>query len=611
MAFFRECSIIILLALSTVLFTSCELSYNDSYDHIQYLKISKNDSSSFEVIRQRFKNKEGIVDVNETKLYHTLKDSVAWFKIDLSTFKNKDVFVTFREAFTEEGAAYYVEGNKIKMLSKFQFGNSPFYDHLFYKSPTWYISKSTVTRRSFFLKVKTNKWRNRKEFFVQDKNAFLKRVEIEYISIGLFVSFMVSLILILSIFAILKKEYSILFYAGYIVTVILEFMSIKGIAQQFIWGRNEFLIKTSVTLYLEMAITQAFFLGYFYKFTKKSEIFRKIALGVGWTMIPLYILASISYYYNFADELFNVIVISLQIVSLFFCVVHIILMREKKLPKYVAICFVLVTFSHFIYSLINPSVNVSLELNYLVYNLRPILIAIEMICITRFIFDSVIKSQQQNNLLTQINEDLKANFQTSLIDVQVKERNEVLGNVHDSFGGYLESLKIRLSMNPSPEKLKEIIDSFYKEYRILLNNIYSPKVDNDNFKQYLIKYLDKIEALDILEIGYHVDLGSYKLSREACIHLYRIISESFTNILKHAKATKVMLHFTANDDKELELIISDNGIGFKEEALRNRSSYGLKSIEERVEKIGGLLEINSDSKHGTILNIVLVNKLLD
>ncbi len=604
----------IVFLLLVFLLTSCDFSYNDSYQSIKYFRISKEDTISIKYIKKRFDTNYKIEEASKMNLYHTLKDSVVWYQIDLSSRQTEDLFITFREHFTERGEAFLCRDNNCKELDGFQYAKNQYFKNVFYKSPTWFIEKDSLSDTNgasfFFLKVTTPKWRNRVEFFVQNKNEFLKRIEIEYLSVGLYISFMLCLILVLVVFAVIKKEYSVVFYALYIFTIIVEFNSLKGTAQQFIWGDSMIFMSVHSFLYLAMGITQCFFMGYFYKFTKKSLIYRKITLICGWGGLPIIGLSVLNYYYPFIDNFYTIVSFMLKALALFFTVIHIVLLLEKSLPLYVAVFFLLSTFSHFIYYQINLPVAVPLEINYTAYNLRQLLVALEMICITRFIFDSVIKSQRQNHALKQINKDLKSGFQLNLIDARTKERNQLLGSVHDSFGGYLEALKIRLSMNPSPEKLQEIIDSFYKEYRILLNNIYSPEVDNENFKQYLIKYLVKIEALDILKIDYHVDLGSYKLSRETCTHLYRIISESFTNILKHAKATEAVLHFKVNDNNELELIISDNGIGFKEEVLKNRISYGLKSIEERVEKIGGLLKINSDSKQGTTLKVVLNKGLL-
>jgi len=613
MQFLKRLFKLILLFCILFICNSCHLSYNDSYKDISYLKISKQQNIKVDSIVTLFKNSDKILNAENERLYFRLKDSVLWCKIDLNNYKNKDVFVTLSEAFTEQGTAFLRNDFELNKLSDFTYGEKLFFEYLFYKTPTWYIPKNTVFSegsKELYLKISINTWRNRREFFIQEKNKFLKRIEIEYLGIGLFISFMFSIVLILAIFSILKKEYSVLFYCVYIITVILEFISFKGIGQQLLWGKSEFLMKTPTLLYLEMAIAQAFFTGYFYKFTKKTYIFRKLLLILAWSFFPLLALVAINYYYHFTDILFNIVVISLQIIALFCTVVHVILLKEKTLPSYVVFFFILATFSHFIFSLINPSVKIALEFNYIIYNLRPILFALEMIAITRFIFDSVIKSQQRNHILTRINNELKINFQVDLIDVQEKERNDLLGNVHDSFGGYLEALKIRLSMNPSPEKLKEIIDSFYKEYRILLNNIYSPQVDNENFKQYLVEYLKKIEALDVLSINHDIDLSSNSLSREQCMHLYRIISEAFTNILKHAKATTANIIIYIDKYKCLVLEISDDGLGFENEIDKSTNSYGLSNINDRVNQLNGTLEISSSHKDGTHMKIILNSQRL-
>ncbi len=598
----------IVFLLLVFLLTSCDFSYNDAYNSIEYIKIPKEESISIDSVVSKFQNPNNVLQAKEERMYFRLTDSVIWYKVNLNKYRHEDVFVTLRDNYTDKGQAILKEGDRYIRLSDFEYSKRFFVDDIFYKSPTWYISKSPIMGvekpHVLYLKITPHKWRNRREIFIQNRNQFLRRVEIEYAAVGLYVSFMLCLILVLSIFAVIKKEYSILFYALFICTIVLEFISLKGVGQQFFWGRNGFLMNTISLLYLLMAMWQAFFVAYFYKFTKRSDVFRKIALYLAWSFILIIGLCICNYYYPISKHFFNVIIVFLKALALFFTVVHIVLLLEKSLPLYVAILFLISTFSHFIFSQINPSVQIPLEYNYFIYNLRPLLISLEMICVTRFIFDSVIKSQRQNHTLKQINKELRMDFQMNLVEVQTKERNELLGNVHDSFGGYLEALKIRLSLSPSPEKLQEILDSFYKEYRILLNNIYSPKVDSDNFKQYLIEYLEKIERLGVLKISYEINLGNRKLSREVSMHLYRIVSEVYTNILKHSKATHSKLNISVSNLDQLKLTIEDNGVGFDQE-VKGGNSYGLKSLQDRVSKIDGILTIDSEVKKGTIIRVVV------
>ncbi|MES2590860.1 MAG: 7TM diverse intracellular signaling domain-containing protein [Bacteroidota bacterium] len=85
------------------------------------------------------------------------------------------------------------------------------------------------------------------------------------------------------------------------------------------------------------------------------------------------------------------------------------------------------------------------------------------------------------------------------------------------------------------------------------------------------------------------------------LYLYRVVQESLSNTLKYAKATKIKLTITL-DDNQLQLIFSDNGVGFNVEDALEKETYGLKNIKKRVEELNAKLTINSGD-FGTEINL--------
>ncbi|MEK3989140.1 ATP-binding protein [Robertmurraya sp. FSL R5-0851] len=83
--------------------------------------------------------------------------------------------------------------------------------------------------------------------------------------------------------------------------------------------------------------------------------------------------------------------------------------------------------------------------------------------------------------------------------------------------------------------------------------------------------------------------------------MFRIIQEALSNILKHAEATKITITLTEKESY-IYLFISDNGKGFDPEVVR-MTSYGMKTMRERCEEIGGIFTIRSKKKEGTYIDI--------
>ena len=90
------------------------------------------------------------------------------------------------------------------------------------------------------------------------------------------------------------------------------------------------------------------------------------------------------------------------------------------------------------------------------------------------------------------------------------------------------------------------------------------------------------------------------LPEEIGISLFRILQEALTNVLKHARASKVKVNLN-NMDSGVLLSIKDNGRGMAEPAVSN--GIGLLGIRERVDLLGGNFKINTQPGIGTQLVI--------
>ena len=78
--------------------------------------------------------------------------------------------------------------------------------------------------------------------------------------------------------------------------------------------------------------------------------------------------------------------------------------------------------------------------------------------------------------------------------------------------------------------------------------------------------------------------------------LFRVVQEALANVARHSQARSVSVELSHQGD-EVALIIEDDGAGF--DMGRVEKGVGLDSMQERLEAIGGHLEISSQKKHGT------------
>jgi signal transduction histidine kinase len=91
--------------------------------------------------------------------------------------------------------------------------------------------------------------------------------------------------------------------------------------------------------------------------------------------------------------------------------------------------------------------------------------------------------------------------------------------------------------------------------------------------------------------------------------LYRLCQESLNNAIKHARANRVDVKLTWNDNSVI-LEVIDNGIGFEPSALASKyqaqnGHFGLMNLRERVNALNGQFVIKSQPGSGTLIRAIL------
>jgi two-component system, NarL family, sensor histidine kinase UhpB len=89
-----------------------------------------------------------------------------------------------------------------------------------------------------------------------------------------------------------------------------------------------------------------------------------------------------------------------------------------------------------------------------------------------------------------------------------------------------------------------------------------------------------------------------RLSETAAAHVYRIVQEALTNVVRHSGAREVVIRIKASDG-ELHLRVSDDGRGFEPSSADGAGGMGLKIMRYRAQMLGGDLVIEKNGGGGT------------
>ena len=116
-----------------------------------------------------------------------------------------------------------------------------------------------------------------------------------------------------------------------------------------------------------------------------------------------------------------------------------------------------------------------------------------------------------------------------------------------------------------------------------------------------------MESRGGMTVQFQVD-GTETLGRECRQELYLVAQEALNNALKHSRAqsVRIVLQFGG---KETRLVISDDGVGFRPEQAQKSGGVGLRSIQERVQRIGGFLCVDSIPAGGTRITVTVPGAL--
>jgi signal transduction histidine kinase len=119
-------------------------------------------------------------------------------------------------------------------------------------------------------------------------------------------------------------------------------------------------------------------------------------------------------------------------------------------------------------------------------------------------------------------------------------------------------------------------------------------------------YVARLAETGDLDIKLEMEAGSVKLPGKADRTAFSIVTEAVGNARKHAPNSHVRMQ-VAYDDKELTIVIMDDGPGFDVGRVRStydkRGSLGLLNMMERTQQIGGTLTIDSVPGRGTTVSL--------
>jgi signal transduction histidine kinase len=196
-----------------------------------------------------------------------------------------------------------------------------------------------------------------------------------------------------------------------------------------------------------------------------------------------------------------------------------------------------------------------------------------------------------------------------LIEVQEQERQRIARELHDNLGQELALVKVALDslveksgapLNSALTDLSKQVFSISEITREISHSLYPTHLEYLGFQKALTKLCEEVGREK--EPSVRLMIGDMRggLDSLTSLSLYRITQETLHNILKHSQARNVQVELS-RDKRQVMLRIMDDGIGF--DISVERDGLGLASMRQRVQALGGSIEISSSQKAGTHIDV--------
>ena len=199
-----------------------------------------------------------------------------------------------------------------------------------------------------------------------------------------------------------------------------------------------------------------------------------------------------------------------------------------------------------------------------------------------------------------------------LLQAQDEERRRIAKELHDSTAQDLVAVTMNLSalqesLAPGDTKAARIladtialVENSVNDIRTLSYVLHPPRLDETGLTGALVEYTAGITARTDMRIRLEVAPYFGRLPEDMEIVLFRVVQEGIANVLRHARSDAATIRLSHKAGHAV-LQIEDYGCGMADAAARG---VGIAGMRERLQQLGGWLEIESDSG-GTILRAVL------
>jgi PAS domain S-box-containing protein len=230
----------------------------------------------------------------------------------------------------------------------------------------------------------------------------------------------------------------------------------------------------------------------------------------------------------------------------------------------------------------------------------------------------ITKRKQAEDKLNEQREQLRA-LTAKISAIREEERTVISREIHDSLGQLLTGLKLDVSwlhkrinqqvegetrtlLAKKTDSITELLDQTISTVRELATQLRPGVLDTLGLTAAIEWQVEDMKNRSSIECELWLCPEPKNLPPEKATVIFRILQEILTNILRHAEATRVVIHLMPNKDSLL-LTVIDNGRGITTRELQHPKSLGLLGMRERANSVGGEVKLEGAPGRGTTVTV--------
>ncbi len=429
----------------------------------------------------------------------TFKSKTIWMRCVLKNDTPDDLsyYYVLKHAYLYKGTVFLVTDDEVQQLHTYSYHHID-RTHRYSNFPTWKIPIAKNSKVAVYIKVHETGGRTRVSSVLKGERDFLDYLITTFGMHAAFVLFVLLIVCIAIYVSQYTKQRYVLFYALYMLSLCIDYLSVHGIGQSYLWTDSYFLLRNARSMSnAASGLFLCLFFASFYNFHQYSvwvrRVFQATALVFG-IFIGLYV---VKFFAGGLSSLFLYVWKTISFFSVVLITVHSYLAIKKLIPLYLPIVFIM----HLGVAYVNANYIFSYSSNviwdWVLMNILYISFSIEVLVWTYFIFHRLKKEkaylQELEAEVIQLQEKLDAlknkKQDMVLVNELIHLKSKAILNSADilyvkSDGHYVEyhldtKEKPEIDRNSLTEVLQQLpSSSFVRTHKSYIVNIYRIKIIN-------------------------------------------------------------------------------------------------------------------------------------